>query len=313
MPILAVLLIGVSTAAIGAQTPTATSQDGLVCTQVYDPNQVTVIHMERGSEITVELAPSEKIIKVSASDTAHLMYSILEGGNLLWLKPTEALPPQPLTLVAMREDGSSRIYLAQVDARPIEDAPRISEAALGSKPVLTDTQRPCYLVRYAYPADDAAKARAKAADDHKAQAAGWQAARNAALLRQNTIKNQNFKYVAVGDRNLAPDRIFDDGYSMFLEFDGNRSIPAPYEIGRDGKDKLVPGFTSEQSVCPGGTAPSATCLKLHTVAQRLRLRDQEDLGGSTPSLKIFNRAFDPVGNRPGTGTSNSLVEREVGK
>ena len=27
----------------------------------------------------------------AASDTAHLMYSILEGGNLLWLKPTEAL------------------------------------------------------------------------------------------------------------------------------------------------------------------------------------------------------------------------------
>jgi type IV secretion system protein VirB9 len=308
--LIAALLMSLSAPALATETPRQISQDGYVCRQEYMADAVTYVHLEVGRETTVEISPDEKLTKVSASDTVHLLAAMIEGGHIFWLKPTMRLEPQPLTVVSTRPDGSTRVYLVQLDATdPSPQAPAISNAAVGVvvKPVIIP---PCYLVRYIYPAEEAEKAKAKAKAQWNEGADRRQAIRNAALLRQNTIDNSNTHYVGIGSEDLAPDRIFDDGYSTFLQFEGNRSVPAPYAIDRKKKDKLLTGFTTIDGPCPGSNA-AATCLKLHSIQKIIRLRDQEDDEGTLPSLLIFNRAFNAVGNRPGTGTSSPYVQREV--
>ena len=307
------LLVG--TPALAAEAPKPISSDSLVCERVYDPNQVTAIHLLINRETTVEISPNESVENISGSDTAFLLTSVYNGKSIFWLKPTQALSPQPLTIVTNRrtDDHSSRIYLIQTDARepeaPISD--NVSLVAIGDESKIKAEPKPCYLIRYIYPGDAASEAAAKAATARQARIVQWRAVHNAALLHDHSVTNQNVRYIGQGDRNLAPDRIFDDGYSTFLEFDGNRPVPAPYEVGFGGKDTLLSGWNAEENVCPGGTAPAATCLKLHDVLKQIRLRDREDLEGKKPSLIITNRAFDPVGRAPGTGTSSPDVKREV--
>jgi type IV secretion system protein VirB9 len=310
--LMAALLAGVSLPTLAAEVPKPLSNDGRVCVQAYDRDQVTDVHLDRGREITFEVASTEVVQKVSVSDLAHLLVSVMDGTNIFWMKPTMALPAQPVSIITKREDGSIRTYLAQVDAKEPTPDPQTNLVSVGDTLKPTTTPKPCYLIRYTYPGDDGAKAAAQAKAARQAQAARWLEVKNAALLHEHQVANQNWKYVGKGDTDLAPDRIWDDGYSTFLEYHGNRPIPAPYEVGAR-KDKLLAGWNSEDGVCPGGTAPSATCLKLHAVLKTIRLRDREDLEGKKPALTIFNRAFNAIGNRPGTGTSSPNVERQVSK
>lgn len=310
MKTFAALLALLPMAAHAVEKPKSISGDGYVCEQEYAANVVTYIHLEVGRETTVEITATEQLQKVSASDSLHLLYAMIPDSHIFWLKPTWQLMSQPLTVISKREDGSLRTYLVQVDASDPVQPPPVTNVAVGNT-VAKNAVQPCYLVRYTYPGEEAAKAKAKAKEDWQKGAAQRQEAYNAGLLRQNTIKNKNDHYVGIGAADLAPDRIFDDGYSTFLEFWGNRSIPAPFKVGRDHKDKHLTGFTTIDGICPGGPPRSATCLKLHSVEPIIRLRDQEDEAGDVPSLLVFNRAFNAVGNRPATGTSSPYVERQV--
>lgn len=310
--LLVALLASVSISALAADPPKPVSNDGLVCEEPYSPDRVTVVHLEVGREVTVELAKDEQITKVPVSDLDALAVTAYEGRNLVWMKPVGTMPPEPVVITSLRPDGSPRVYLLQVDARQTQPG-GVQVASLNDTPAVKPEAgaRPCYLVRFTYPGDEAAKRAAAAAAARKVRAAKWEAIQNANAFRRDDPVRDNWKYVGVGDHNLAPDHVYDDGFSTFLQYDGNRPVPAPWEVGVDGKDKLLPGFNAESGPCPAFNTPAATCLKLHAVVRKIRLRDREDLGGERPSLEIFNQGFNAIGSNPGTGTSSPDVVRGV--
>jgi len=72
-------------------------------------------------------------------------------------------------------------------------------------------------------------------------------------------------------------------------------IPAILTVARDGKESEVTGITVEDN----------GVVKLHGVMPMLRLREGNLV------LCIFNRAYNPIGADPGTGTTSLAMDRTV--
>ena len=288
----------------GAQNP-----DQRVCDVVYDPNDIVEVTAEVGAAITIAFRASERIDYVSASDTAHLKQAETKGSNVLWLKATEAMPSQPLSVRTLQEDGTPRDYAIQWTAiRPParEQAKEPARVALAAstepahfadaappQPPAPGATQPCYVIRYQYPADDKAT-KDKAA---RTQWAAWQQKKAEIALRQQQIQgtSHNVRYVAMGDASIGPTEIFDDGYTTELHFPGNMRIPVILTVTPDGKESQVTGITSEDN----------GVVKLQSVLPMIRLRDGDLV------LCIFNKGYNPIGNNPSTGTASPSIDRGV--
>jgi type IV secretion system protein VirB9 len=282
----------------GAQNP-----DQRVCDVVYNPNDIVDVTAEVGAAVTIAFRSSERIDYVSASDTAHLKQAETKGSNVLWLKATEPMASQPLSVRTLQEDGTPRDYAIQWTAiRPPAVEPARTALASSTEPAHladaaplqpSDPARPCYVVRYQYPADDKA-AKDKAA---RAQWAAWQQKKAEIALRQQQIEagSHNVRYVAMGDTSIGPTEIFDDGYTTELHFPGNMRIPVILTVTPDGKESQVTGVTAEDN----------GVVKLQSVLPMIRLRDGNLV------LCIFNKGYNPIGNNPSTGTTSPSIDRDV--
>ncbi len=89
---------------------------------------------------------------------------------------------------------------------------------------------------------------------------------------------------------LAP-VVWDNGQHTFFRFPGQQRIPAISALTPDGREGAVNSNTSGDTV------------EVHQLAEEWVLRDGRKVACVT------NRAFDPVGVRPDTGTSSPDVER----
>jgi len=289
-----VVLLAVTSPALALEHPSGEkNRDRRVCDVVYDPNDIVEATAPAGAEITIIFRTSERISDVAASDTAHLKWAITKGSNVLWLKATEAMPPQPLSVRTLQEDGTPRDYPLQWTATKPNAPSNVALASDGPNiPEVSADQPPCYVIRYQYPADE------RAAKD-KAAGAAW-ARRQAekqeiALRKQQMDAVHNVRYVAMGDASIAPTEIFDDGYTTQLHFPGNMRIPVILTVAGDGKESEVTGITAEDN----------GVVKLHGVMPMLRLREGNLV------LCIFNRAYSPIGADPGTGTTSPTMDRTV--
>ena len=221
--------------------------------------------------------------------------------SVLWLKATEPMQAQPVSVVTLQEDGSLRNYMLQWSASaPVSSAPaRVAmtgdaqDVADVVAPQVKPTGAPCYLIRFDYPSDDKA-AKDKAA---RAQWIGWQQKKAEIALRQQQAQNaaHNLHYVGQGDASIGPTEIFDDGFSTWLRFPGNLKVPTIFTVTPDGKESQLVGQTTEDN----------GLIKLHGVYQQLRLRDGNLV------LCAFNQAFNPLGNDPATGTTSPTVTRDL--
>lgn len=281
--------------------------DNRVCDVVYNPNDIVDVTGEVRAELTIIFRASEKITYVSASDTAHLKQRNTIGSNVLWLKANDKMAPQPISVRTLQEDGTPRDYAIQWQAiEPPSPAParepkepRVSLASNNTEGVLEETitakeipVKPCYVIRYQYPADEKAAKQAAV----KAQSVVWQQRKTEAQLRQQQMQaSHNLHYVAMGDASIGPTEIFDDGYTTELHFPGNLPIPVILTVTLDGQESQLSGITTEDN----------GVIKLHGVYQQLRLRS------NTLVLCIFNRAYNPLGNNPATGTTSPSIDREV--
>ena len=98
--------------------------DKRVCDVIYDPSDVVDVRAAVGEAMTIMFRASERIDYVSASDTAHLKQAETKGSSVLWLKATEPMQPQPISVVTLQEDGSLRNYMLQWSATaPVPSAP----------------------------------------------------------------------------------------------------------------------------------------------------------------------------------------------
>ena len=275
--------------ALADQVPVSGTYDTRMRYVAYNPGQVVHISTIVGDTMVVSFAPTETVTSVAETDTLHL--AAVPRGNYLFLKPSAPLVLQPIVILTQRPDGSLRRYVFEIET---VTAP---STANGTDGVF-------YSVQFTYPEDEAAAAAAAAkAEEAKVEqlnaAALAQAAQTATesiLEEERTnpfIGRRNYKYVAQGDRPLAPLSVWDNGYSTVLQFPGNTRIPSVFVIDPDGKEA-----TATYSV-------DASTVQVAETAREFRLRD-----GNTV-LNIYNLGYNTVGGNPGTGTTSPEVQRVI--
>jgi type IV secretion system protein VirB9 len=271
------------------QTPMSGTYDSRMRYVAYNPGQVVHLSTIVGATLVVSFGATETVDAVAETDTIHL--AAVPKGNYLFLKPSAALPLQPIIVLTQCQDGSLRRYVFE-----IETVPDIS-AANGADGVF-------FSVQFVYPADEAAAAAARAAAEAAQtaklnQIALQTAQRTAAtsiLDAQRTnpfIGPRNYRYVAQGDKSLTPISVWDNGYSTVLQFPGNARIPSIFVIDPDGKEA-----TASYSV-------NGSTVQVGQTAREFRLRDGDTV------LNIYNMAYNTVGQNPGTGTTSAEVTRVV--
>jgi type IV secretion system protein VirB9 len=271
------------------QTPIAGHYDSRMRYVAYNPGQVVHLSTIVGATMVVTFAPDEIVTSVAETDSLHL--AAVPKGNYLFLKPSAMLTLQPIIVLTQRPDGSLRRYVFEIET---VNAPSTADGAAGV----------FYAVQFTYPADEAAAAAARAAADatkveqlnQQALQRATQAAANAALQDEQTNPNagpRNYRYVAEGDRSLAPVAIWDNGYSTLLQFAGNARIPSIFVIDPDGKEATA------------SYAVNGDIVQLDQTAREWRLRDGDTV------LDIFNLGYQSVGGNPETGTTSPAVSRVV--
>jgi len=271
------------------QDPMSGSFDTRMRYVAYNPGQVVHLSTIVGDTMVVSFAPTETVTSVAETDTIHL--AAVPKGNYLFLKPSAPLALQPIIVLTQRADGSLRRYVFEIETV------NAATTANGADGVF-------YSVQFTYPADEAAAAAARA----KAEAARIaqlnqealsQAEKTAAtsiLNNQRTdpfIGPRNYRYVAQGDRSLAPLAVWDNGYSTVIQFPGNTRIPSIFVIDPDGKEA-----TATYSV-DGNT------VQIGQTAREVRLRDGDTV------LNIYNLGYNTVGGNPDTGTTSASVKRVI--
>ena len=201
------------------------------------------------------------------------------------------MPVQPVIVLTSGEAGMTRRYVFEITT--------FDSASLAAK-----TPGVYYSVQFTYPDDDAAARRALAAaqqakDDAQAQARETQFrlrlahAQMEQRARDPFSGSRNWHYIAQGDRTLLPLEVFDNGFSTVFRFPGNVRIPSVFAIDPDGRE-ATPNY-----------AVKGDLVQVDSIARGWRLRDGQTV------LCIWNRAFDPVGRNPGTGTTSPDVQRVV--
>jgi type IV secretion system protein VirB9 len=271
------------------QVPMSGSYDSRMRYVAYNPGQVVHLSTIVGATLVVSFGATETVDAVAETDTIHL--AAVPKGNYLFLKPSAALPLQPVIVLTQCQDGSLRRYVFE-----IETVPDIN-AANGADGVF-------FSVQFVYPADEAAAAAARVAAEavqtaklnEIALANAQQTAAASILANQRTnpfVGPRNYKYVAQGDKSLTPITIWDNGYSTVVQFPGNERIPSIFVIDPDGKEA-----TASYSV-------NGSTVQVGQTAREFRLRDGDTV------LNIYNMAYNTVGENPGTGTTSAEVTRVV--
>ena len=269
------------------QSPLRGTYDSRMRYVAYNPGQVVHLSTILGNTMVVSFSPDETVTAVAETDTLHL--AAVPKGNYLFLKPSAALPLQPMIVLTQRPNGSLRRYVFEIET--------ISSATAGD-----GSNGVYYSVQFTYPADIAA-ARAAAA---RAEAARTAAQNEAALVKAQAAAAteimtsartdpyagpRNYAYVGQGSRSLEPAAVWDDGYSTVFEFAGNSRIPSIFVINPDGKEA-----TADYSV-------SGDVVQLGVTAREFRLRDGHTV------LNVYNLGYNTVGGNPGTGTTSPDVTR----
>jgi type IV secretion system protein VirB9 len=146
---------GLVPSAHAEQSPTRGTYDSRMRTVVYNPGQVVHLSTMVGDTMVVSFSPTEIVTAVAETDTIHL--AAVPKGSYLFLKPSAALPLQPVIVLTQRPDGSLRRYVFEIETATSTAAGAASNGVY-------------YSVQFTYPADIAA-ARAAAARAEAAQIA----------------------------------------------------------------------------------------------------------------------------------------------
>lgn len=277
-----------STPGWAEQEPLPSRQDPRMRYVAYNPGQVVHLSTAVGATLVVGFGSRETVTAVAVNDSKDLAAS--PRGNFLFFKSKLALPLQPVIVLTSSPSGTHR-YVFDIVTSDMRD--------LGP-----DAPDVYYSVQFTYPREEAAA---------RAAAAAAQAARDEADLEARNAQSQlqlaheqlerhahdpfsgprNWRYVAQGDRSILPMEVFDNGYSTVFRFPANVRIPSVFVIDPDGKE-ATPNY-----------AVKGDLLQADSVARGWRLRDGQTV------LCIWNRAFDPVGDNPGTETTSPNVQRVV--
>lgn len=269
----------VASPALADQTPAPSKgSDGRMCDVPYKANDVVTVKTIAGNTVQVTLGAHERVIYVNVSDSLTLKYFVAENSNAVFLKASGAMPPQPISVRSLREDGTPRDYSLEWSAvLPSDAAPKT-----------------CYFIRYQYPTEYSAEQVAKwRAQQAQAKADAAEIALHRAAM---DAARRNVKYVSMGDLQIGPTEIYDDGATTWLNFPGGMSIPSIYSVTPDGNEAVVGDVIAEDN----------GVIKIPRTLPIIRLRSGNLV------LCLFNLVWNPIGTIPNTGTSDPNTRRLVG-
>ena len=234
----------------------------------YDPAAVYRIAGAYRAATQIVFSPQEAIRHAAIGDS--VAWEVAAEGSVLFLKPRER-PAATNLLVVTERAGEIRHYAFELVAGEPGDRTAVA-----------------WQVRFRYPADD----QARAAQALAVQAEAAEARLIGLELQRGVLDGpRNLAWSAQGDAALQPSEVSDNGRFTVLRFPGVQALPALFEVGEDGSERLVPYDVRGEFVV------------VHGVVRGLRLRRGRSV------LCLFNDAWDPRGAAAGTATASPAVER----
>ncbi|PQZ74967.1 MULTISPECIES: TrbG/VirB9 family P-type conjugative transfer protein [unclassified Brevundimonas] len=264
------LVLSISLGALTLASPTLAQEmpDARMREVVYAPGEVYRVAGAFRTATQIVFSPEETIRHAAIGDS--VAWEVAAEGSVLFLKPRERHQTTNLLVVTDRA-GQARHYAFELVAR--DPGARASIA---------------YQIRFLYPDDDQARAVAGLA---RAADIAEQGLISLELQQGAVLGPRNLAYSVQGDSRLQPSEVSDNGRFTILRFPGAQAIPALFEIGEDGSERLIPYDVRGEFVV------------IHGTARALRLRR----GASV--LCIFNDAWDTRGVAMPGGTASPMVER----
>ena len=183
----------------------AAAEDKRIRTLDYSPDHIVQILGRSGIQSTIEFAPDERIENVAVGDSSAWQITPNRRASLLFVKPLIARSRTNMTVVTDR-----RTYMFDLVA--------------GDK-----WTTPVYALKFSYPNDKTAEAE-KPAQEVSAVAAPPQP------TPAQVAEKLHFDWKSKGHGKLLPDRVFDDGSSVYLAWDKDTPLPAILTMSEDHKE-----------------------------------------------------------------------------
>jgi type IV secretion system protein VirB9 len=231
------------------------------------------------------------------------------AGNFVYLKPLRPLDPQPLFIQTERMDENGKPQMVPYTFELLTRAADLPGQSAQAKDVVLvkdGNAQPApppptvWSVRFVYP--DRIKAAAAAAWLRQKRAAE-DAARETALMVHTTASipgpTANFRYGFRGASSVQPDRVWDDGRTTFLRYNGNRRIPNVYS-------KLPDGHESIPAVSPEPDETGNT-LRIARTETKWFVRDGDEAGC------LFDLGPDPDGRSAATVAETAPATKAVAR
>jgi type IV secretion system protein VirB9 len=283
--------------ALALETPAPGKADPHIRTVAYHAEQSVLVTGIIGRSLTITFSPKETIKLAIFGDM------MTSGSSTAWTGPDpkkmaghvhNVLPLWPqrvghsnMQVITTTESGDDRVYQFTLVALPADPVADCTKADCLPPEVIEG-------LTFTYPGD-VAKAAAKVAAVKRARQQKKVAEDR--LATDVFYGPRNWKYEAQGrDKEIAPTSVSDNGRLTAFEFKGLRETPAIYIVHRVGGEEheaLAP-FTIKDDL-----------VVVQTIAEHFRLR----LGRAV--LDVWNRAYNPEGRDPATGTTSPDVIREV--
>jgi type IV secretion system protein VirB9 len=259
------LLLLTPTFASAESIPKSGRYDARIKTVAYNAADVVKIIGHYGYSTDIEFASGEHVQSVALGDS--LAWEVAPVGSHLFVKPREDNAVTNATVVT-----NKRVYQLSLDARHAAGLTGPHSAGM------------FFEVRFRYPEDAAALARAEQA---KAEQARLVARLDA------PPKPLNWNYYACGERSLWPSEVYDDGRFTYLRFPNAQEVPAIFIINADGSESLVNGaMRGDQYV-------------VQTTTRKLVLHRGKSVAC------IQNRSYNPRGIATPTDTISPDVQRTI--
>lgn len=237
--------------ALLAATSVVAAPDSRIRTLAYDANEIVKIHGKTGIQSTIEFAPDEKIENVAVGDSSAWQITPNRRASLLFVKPLNARSRTNMTVVTDR-----RTYMFDLVA--------------GEK-----SGSAVYALKFSYPNEKPVKPAVQPVQ---------QAVAAASAPATLTADKLHFDWKSKGHSKLTPDRMFDDGASLYLAWDKETPLPAILTQAEDKKEG------------PVNYRMSGEYIVISPIPQNVVLRYGSKMAVLWPTRRIVPTA--PAPNRP---------------
>jgi len=199
----------------------------------YEADKVVKVQGRLGYQSMIEFAPGESIENVAVGDSTAWQVTPNKRANLLFLKPLAARAKTNMTVIT-----DQRTYLFDLGV-----------AANGVTPL--------YNLRFTYGAMPAAPMQAP----QQKIAYPSLLANAPAGPPEVTHPKLNYDWKQKGDKDILPARYYDDGRSLYLQWNAGAPLPALFERDEDGKEGLL-NYRQQGSFIVVDGVPNTLVMKL---------------------------------------------------